>query len=151
MRVFQVFGSEGFYNIDISMLLRKIDVLYTGLGSALIEQLRDDYPMAYILSVLVAPFSYGETPLQHYNTLLCLSRLQDHCDSTLVFRNDSVLDQVQRQAAMSGVAGGRTKDGGCFTEGNSIEDMNRHISLSLCNSFLPLWSPKPRYSYISMV
>ena len=121
-------------------------IAYTGLGSALLEQLRDDYPMAYILSVLVAPFIHGETPLQHYNSLLCLSRLQDYCDSSLVFQNDSVLEQTQRLAVMSGLAGvgSRTKDGMCLTEGGSVEDMNRHISLSLCNSFLPVWSSKQR-------
>ncbi|MGH0120500.1 UNVERIFIED_CONTAM: hypothetical protein FKN15_066824 [Acipenser sinensis] len=34
------------------------------------------YPVGHILSVSVAPHQAGESPLQHYNTLLCLAALQ---------------------------------------------------------------------------
>ncbi|XP_029444108.1 tubulin delta chain-like isoform X3 [Rhinatrema bivittatum] len=47
-----------------------------GLGARLCEAIRDEYPLGYILSVTVAPHQAGESPLQHYNSLLSLSWLQ---------------------------------------------------------------------------
>lgn len=47
-----------------------------GLGSRLCETIRELYPMNYILSCVVAPHVSGESPLQHYNSLLCLASLQ---------------------------------------------------------------------------
>ena len=110
----------------------------TGLGSAILEQLREDYPLAYILSVAVAPFSLGETPLQHYNTLLCLSWQQKYSDAVLLFQNDYVLEQAQKSA------GGKRGTGRPRNEGVSVEEMNRCIGQTLCNSFLPIWSAKQR-------
>ena len=48
----------------------------SGFGSRLCEALRDEYPMNYLMSVTVAPCASGESPLQHYNSLLCLATLQ---------------------------------------------------------------------------
>ena len=48
----------------------------SGLGSCLIETLRDAYPLAHVMSVSVLPHSAGDSPLQHYNSLLSLSTLQ---------------------------------------------------------------------------
>ncbi|XP_053265399.1 uncharacterized protein LOC128423868 isoform X4 [Podarcis raffonei] len=47
-----------------------------GLSSRLCEAIREEYPLGRILSVSVAPHKAGESPLQHYNALLCLSWLQ---------------------------------------------------------------------------
>lgn len=47
-----------------------------GFGSRLFESLREEYPMNYLMSVTFAPCASGESPLQHYNSLLCLSTLQ---------------------------------------------------------------------------
>ena len=102
------------------------------------EQLREDYPLAYILSVAVAPFSLGETPLQHYNTLLCLSWQQTYSDAVLLFQNDYVLEQAQKSAGVKRGTG-RPRN-----EGVSVEEMNRCIGQTLCNSFLPIWSAKQR-------
>ena len=123
-------GYEASYNIAQTLLSSK------GLGSAILEHLREDYPLSYILSVPVAPFSLGETPLQHYNTVLCLSWLQDYCDAVLMFQNDCVLQQTQKYLS-KGAPGRRG------SESVSLEDMNRHISHTLCNSLLPVWSAKP--------
>ncbi|XP_043922006.1 tubulin delta chain-like [Protopterus annectens] len=48
----------------------------SGLGAHLCEAVRDEYPLGHILSVSVSPYRTGECPLQHYNSLLCLSWLQ---------------------------------------------------------------------------
>ena len=47
-----------------------------GLGSHLCQAVRDEFPTSYIMSCVVAPHRSGESPLQHYNSLLCLSTLQ---------------------------------------------------------------------------
>ncbi|XP_072269532.1 uncharacterized protein [Pyxicephalus adspersus] len=48
----------------------------SGLGSRLCQEIRDNYPAGHLLSVTTAPHETGDTPLQHYNSLLCLSYLQ---------------------------------------------------------------------------
>ena len=48
----------------------------SGLGSHLVEKLRETYPLAHVLSVAIAPHTCGDCPLQHYNSLLSLASLQ---------------------------------------------------------------------------
>ena len=48
----------------------------SGLGSHLVESIRDTYPLAHILSVAVSPHVSGDSPLQSYNSLLSLAALQ---------------------------------------------------------------------------
>lgn len=118
-------------------------VLKPGLGSFILEQLRDDYPLAYIFSVAVAPFSLGETPLQHYNTLLCLSWQQTYSDAVLLFQNDYVLQQAQKSTRAEKGAGRHS------SEDVSVGEMNRHISQTLCNSFLPIWRAKQKWVHVN--
>ena len=115
----------------------------TGLGSVLLEHLRQDYPLAYIISVAVAPFSFGETPLQHYNSLLCLSWLQTYSDAVLLFQNDSTLEQVQSLLYSGRAATGSNNNKGPGSV--SMDDMNKHISKTICNCFLPVWDMKQRW------
>ena len=48
----------------------------SGLGSRLLEEIRDAFPMAHVVSVAIAPHVSGDSPLQHYNSLLSLASLQ---------------------------------------------------------------------------
>ena len=64
----------------------------SGLGSLLLERLRSEYPHHFLATASILPFQRGETPLQHYNTALCLARLHDHADAALLFHNDTTLD-----------------------------------------------------------
>lgn len=114
---------------------------FLGLGSSLVESLRDEYPLAYLLSILVAPFQQGETPLQHYNSLFCLSWVQRYCDAALLFNNDSVLEQILKQGPTMA-----QRD-----QGFSMLDMNDSISKCLCNTFLPLQNSKSRSAYCMLV
>ena len=137
-----------------------------GLSSALLERIRDNYPLAYILSIPIAPFSLGDTPLQHYNSLLCLSWLQTYSDAVLLIQNDTILRHAQQLlldgkgsrgggGASRGIGkrvsvGGGAGGGGGGRERElqdgpvSLEDMNKGISQVLCNSFMPIWSAKQR-------
>ena len=122
-----------------------------GVGSAIVEQLREDYPLSYILSIAVAPFSRGETPLQNYNSLLCLQRLQTHTDAVILFQNDHILAQAQKSfhrplkpglggSQSAAVALGRSASAGGGGGSISVDDMNTHMSNALCNVLLPVWS-----------
>ena len=124
--------------VTIHLGIAILIILKSGLGSFILEQLRDDYPLAYILSVAVAPFSLGETPLQHYNTLLCLSWQQTYSDAVLLFQNDYVLQQAQKSTRAEKGAGRHS------SEDVSVGEMNRQVSQTLCNSFLPIWSAKQK-------
>ncbi|XP_053873633.1 tubulin delta chain-like [Malaclemys terrapin pileata] len=91
-----------------------------GLGSQLCEAIRDEYSLGQILTVTVAPHQAGESPLQHYNSLLCLSWLQRHVDGVLLFQNDAVL---RRTAALLGKKA-------------PVSDMQPQVSLSAMNTYV---------------
>ena len=48
----------------------------SGLGSHLVEAIRDTYPLGHVMSAAVSPHASGDSPLQHYNSLLSLASLQ---------------------------------------------------------------------------
>lgn len=124
-----------------------------GVGSAIIEQLREDYPLSYILTITVAPFSHGETPLQHYNSLLCLHHLQTQADGVILFQNDHILAQTLKSIGIAPKPSPATfkparavaSSASSVTSGGvSVDDMNRHMSSTICNTLLPVWSAKQK-------
>eukprot|EP00002_Diphylleia_rotans_P021665 TRINITY_DN4222_c0_g1_i9.p1 TRINITY_DN4222_c0_g1~~TRINITY_DN4222_c0_g1_i9.p1 ORF type:complete len:496 (-),score=74.64 TRINITY_DN4222_c0_g1_i9:181-1668(-) len=113
----------------------------SGLGCRIVEELRKDYPRHYILSVAVAPFTKGETPLQNYNSLLSLTTLQRSADGILLFHNE----ELMRVLTKSKMFGRGTNPKGPLTTGPppasikvSLEDLNNYIALCLCGLFFPL-------------
>lgn len=68
----------------------------SGLGSRVLEAVRDEYPKAIIIDAAVAPFSAGDTPLQHYNTVLALAHAQEHADAILFYDNDDILRRARQ-------------------------------------------------------
>ncbi len=71
----------------------------SGLGSLLLQELRDEHPRHYLTSLAVGPFAGGELPLAAYNSALSLSFVQEHCDAVLLFDNSQLLRQLQSAAA----------------------------------------------------
>ena len=67
----------------------------SGLGSKLIEMIRDQYPICFITAASIFPSDSGDTPLQDYNSCLALSYLQNFADSIIYFENDEVMRQVE--------------------------------------------------------
>ena len=63
----------------------------SGLGSHLLEEIRDNYPVNYIASITVLPFQLGETPLQNYNSILTLNWAQQYADCIIMFQNEQLL------------------------------------------------------------
>lgn len=58
----------------------------SGLGARIVQELRTAYSKQFILSACVTPFAAGETPLQHYNSVLSFAQLQRNTDGVLWFR-----------------------------------------------------------------
>ena len=63
----------------------------SGLGTHLVERLRDDYPRANMINVAVWPYMTGEVVIQNYNVLLTLSGLMTHSNAVVTVFNDEVL------------------------------------------------------------
>uniref|UniRef100_A0A8C5MRH1 Tubulin/FtsZ GTPase domain-containing protein n=1 Tax=Leptobrachium leishanense TaxID=445787 RepID=A0A8C5MRH1_9ANUR len=108
----------------------------SGLGARLCEEIRQTYPAGHILSVAVAPHQSGETPLQHYNSLLCLAWLQRFADGVLIFQNDDVMCQAaaltdKKSPAVSGTP-----------TAVSLSAMNSHIASCLAGLLYPVYSLK---------
>ncbi|XP_053322895.1 tubulin delta chain-like [Spea bombifrons] len=104
----------------------------SGLGSRLCEEIRDAYPAGHILSVTVAPHDTGETPLQHYNSLLSLAWLQRYVDGVLLFQNDDVM----RQATALSEKKTQTVSG--VQPAVSLSAMNSHIASCLAGLLCPV-------------
>ncbi|OCT75369.1 hypothetical protein XELAEV_18030548mg [Xenopus laevis] len=102
-----------------------------GLGARLCEEIRDTYPAGHILSVAVAPHETGDTPLQHYNSLLCLSSLQRYSDGILLFQNDDIMHRVAAlgEKKVPLVSGVETPV--------SLAAMNSHIASCLAGLLYP--------------
>jgi hypothetical protein len=126
----------------------------SGLGSRLLEAVRDEWPAAALCDAVVAPFSGGDTPTQHYNTVLALSAAQRCADAVLFFGNDDVLARagaarragatLAAGATPSGVAEARARGssgggGGAWLEaGLSARDLNAVIAEALAGVVLPV-------------
>ncbi|KAJ6655117.1 hypothetical protein lerEdw1_006021 [Lerista edwardsae] len=89
-----------------------------GLSSRLCEAIREEYPLGHILSVSVVPHQAGESPLQHYNALLCLSWLQRYADGILLFWNDEALKQTSA------------------LQGKDVPDSSSQVSFSAMNTYI---------------
>ncbi|XP_060680425.1 tubulin delta chain-like isoform X2 [Hemiscyllium ocellatum] len=104
----------------------------SGLGAHLCESIREEFPVGYILSVTVAPHQVGESPLQHYNSLLCLSWLQRYADGVLLFHNDDVLRRMQV------LCGKKIDHAPALQPPISLSDMNTHIASCLAGLMYPV-------------
>jgi len=80
----------------------------SGVGTRLLEELREAYPMHYLTSCPVVPFHHGEAALQHYNSAMTMAALQQHADAVLLTHNQEVLkllvDRKPRQRDSAGSA-----------------------------------------------
>ena len=100
----------------------------SGLGSLLHQMLKDEYPMNYILSCVIAPHDSGESPLQNYNSALCLSSIHDNTDGILLFKNDEVLQKSQPR---------KQEQKSDTLVSVSVEHCNQYIARCLADLILP--------------
>ena len=61
-----------------------------GLGSRIVQEIRETYPKVYLMSIVLSPSLTGETPLQNYNAILTLKHIQEHCDAIIYKSNDDL-------------------------------------------------------------
>ncbi|XP_074662221.1 tubulin delta chain-like isoform X1 [Tubulanus polymorphus] len=94
----------------------------SGLGSHILECLRDLYPLSFTISNVVAPHLSGESPLQHYNALLTMAHLQSFADGILLIQNDEVLHQLSKAKKDSGI---------------SFAHMNDYIASCMAGLYMP--------------
>jgi len=122
----------------------------SGLGSRLVERLRDEYPANYIINASILPASSGESPLQHYNSCFGLSYLQEYSDCCILFQNEGLLRMLGRQIQLLG------------GQGVAMLNLNEYISSCLFpmlqvergekvdfQSFMNL-VPMPSYKFIEL-
>ncbi|CAN0002605.1 unnamed protein product, partial [Choristocarpus tenellus] len=121
----------------------------SGLGSALLQALRDEYPSLYLINISVWALQAGETPLQHYNTALSLQHLQAFSDAVVYRSNDDLLqagagprfeldlDGHLRQVVSSSPASGGRRLPPSMRTG----DMNNSLASDLASYFFPTSYP----------
>lgn len=51
------------------------------MSSRLLVELSEDFPLSSMRAFTVFPLFRGENPMQHYNSILSLSYMQEYCDS----------------------------------------------------------------------
>ena len=56
----------------------------SGLGTKISEACADEFPEATRMNIAVAPYHFGEVVVQHYNAVLCLSKISAASDAVLV-------------------------------------------------------------------
>ncbi|KRH92603.1 Gamma tubulin [Pseudoloma neurophilia] len=105
----------------------------SGMGSCIIEELRDDFPKKLIQSTAVFPNNdeVSEVVVQPYNSILTLKRLNKYCDSVLVMDNEAL---------------GRISSESLRIKHPSYETINSVISTVLCASSVSLRNPTYMYS-----
>ena len=112
----------------------------SGLGSRILEALRDDYSTNLLYNTAVFPTMSGENPLQQYNCMLSISHMQNYSDGILYFQNEKMFRYLSRS------------DTSIEEKLVNIDDMNDYIASMLCHMLKinDLKTPKSFYfDYLS--
>ncbi len=116
----------------------------SGMGSALLVLLRDNYPSNYLVNLAVSPFS-NESPLQTYNCCLSLAYLAQLSDGVILRNNSDTLRsgiQLLSSSSSSSDGGGRNREGG---QSNStrvtMRNINEMLAMDFCTLGLPSATP----------
>jgi len=108
----------------------------SGLGSRLAEEVRAAFPKVFLLSVSIAPFGVGDTPLQHYNQLLALAHLYPTVDGLLLASNADVARAMQSAtAARSGALGGTVAS--AAAPEMAFDGLNTYLAAALADVLAP--------------
>ena len=102
----------------------------SGLGSRLLQEIRDEYPKGCIGSISFCAFDSGETALQNYNSLLSFEVLQRHSDFMGFFSNDQLLSHLNRQQF--------TSQAGDWVNLVHLQAMNTFAASCLAGMMLPI-------------
>ncbi|XP_032689650.1 tubulin delta chain-like isoform X2 [Odontomachus brunneus] len=70
----------------------------SGVGSRMIELLREEYMTKTIVAAIVLPFTFGEVCVQNYNTILTLAKFCNRADLSLLFENEKPINDTRYNA-----------------------------------------------------
>ncbi|XP_012223268.1 tubulin delta chain-like [Linepithema humile] len=76
---------QGFF-----LLLSSAGGTGSGIGSHMVELLREEYKTKPIVATMVLPFTFGEVCTQNYNTILTLAKFSDRADLSVLFENEQM-------------------------------------------------------------
>eukprot|EP00899_Mesostigma_viride_P006913 jgi/Mesvir1/16222/Mv08476-RA.1 len=114
-----------------------------GLGSRLLEALREEYPPNLLVDVAVMPRWEGDSPLQSYNTLLGLQFSNCYADAVLLFQNSDLLAALERVRPLSagtradGAGGAGASAASSGDASISLYDVNHYVATALAGLLLP--------------
>ncbi|KAI4474001.1 hypothetical protein M0802_015836, partial [Mischocyttarus mexicanus] len=94
----------------------------SGIGSYIIESLRDEYKNKSFVSTIILPFPFGEMSTQNYNTLLTLVKFLDNADTVFLFENEDIHFILKNLSNLD----------------VKLEDINDVISTNLSIAFQPI-------------
>lgn len=118
----------------------------SGLGTRIVEEIRDAYPRSSLLVASILPISTGENPMQCYNVLLALAALQELSDGILLYENDWLLSSAEGRTAQSitssSVASGEEEQKP-WLRGTSLESMNNVVARGLVPLLCPALDAAP--------
>ncbi|XP_066592563.1 tubulin delta chain-like [Prorops nasuta] len=95
----------------------------SGIGSYILDVLREEYRKKTIIAATVLPFSSGEVCLQNYNSLLTLSKFNGNVDTVLIFENSKIYEICKNLVK---------------TDNTSVQDMNNIIAKKLISILQPV-------------
>jgi hypothetical protein len=94
----------------------------SGLGTHITEACEDEFPSSFRSNIVIAPHHFGEVVVQHYNALLCLSKIHQASQGIVLFENE-IAQMLCKE--MHGI------------EKPLLTDLNNVISSNLLALFLP--------------
>jgi tubulin delta len=94
----------------------------SGCGTRITEATSDEFPDVNRMNIAVTPYHFGEVVVQHFNTVLCLSKLSSASHGVLTFENE-VAKQLCME--MKGI------------ERPTLHDVNDIIAANIVPSLLP--------------
>jgi len=95
----------------------------SGIGSRIVEFLREEYETKPIVATIVLPFIFGEVCTQNYNTILTLARFSDEADFSILFENEQMYAMCTNLLR---------------NPNTMLQDMNGIISENLLSVFQPV-------------
>ena len=115
----------------------------SGLGSRLLLWIRDSFPLINLLAVSCGGFAQ-ESPVQNYNAVLALDKLQALCDGIVLFNNEHIVENLRNNKSSKQTASAASSTStpsfvlaSATPPTTSLTDLNAEICLSLHGAFLP--------------
>ena len=113
----------------------------SGLGSLLMQEIRDVYPRYYLTACAMCPFVAGELPLGHYNAALAMSFLQEFSDAIILVDNSQLLHQLTAAAKETHSTSSRSAT--CL----NMRDLDADVARGLAGLTFPTDGPNSRHPF----